>query len=59
MTAIEDLHRDMMMFLDLTSDPNAPASEMVYANNVIRNEFTPEVLKKGGLLQGQQELRCL
>jgi hypothetical protein len=35
MAAVEDLHRDRMMFLDLTSDPNATAPESDYANNVL------------------------
>jgi hypothetical protein len=48
MAAIEDLHRDMMMFLDPTSDLNAPASKKDYANNIIRNEFTPRVHNKWG-----------
>ena len=48
MAAIEDLHRDRMLFLDLTSDPNATAPEKDYANNVLRNEFAPGVQNKGG-----------
>ena len=48
MAAIEDLHKDKMMFLDLTSDPNATAPERDYANNVLRNKFAPGVQNKGG-----------
>ena len=48
MAAIEDLHRDRMLFLDLTSDPSASATEKDYANNILRNEFTPGVQNKGG-----------
>lgn len=48
MAAIEDMHRDRMLFLDLTSDPNSSATEKDYANNVLRNEFTPGVQNKGG-----------
>ena len=48
MAAIEDLHRDRMLYLDLTSDPNASATERDYANNVLKNEFTPGVQNKGG-----------
>jgi hypothetical protein len=43
MAAIEDMHRDRMLFLDLTSDPNSSATERDYANNILRNEFTPGV----------------
>jgi len=45
---IEDQHRDRMLYLDLTSDPNASTTERGYANNVLKNEFTPGVLNKGG-----------
>ena len=48
MSAIEDLHRDRMLFLDLTSDPNASATERDYANNILKNDFTPGVQNKGG-----------
>ena len=48
MAAIEDQHRDRMLFLDLTSDPNASATERDYANNVLKNDFTPPVQNKGG-----------
>jgi hypothetical protein len=48
MAAIEDMHRDMMFFLDLTSDPNSSATERDYANKILRNEFIPGVQNKGG-----------
>ena len=48
MAAIEGLHRDRMLFLDLTSDPNASATEKDNAKNILRNEFTPGVQNKGG-----------
>ncbi len=48
MAAIEDLHKDMMLLLDLTSDPNATAPERDYANDVLRNEVAPGVQNKGG-----------
>jgi hypothetical protein len=48
MAAIEDMHRDRMLFLDLTSDPNSSATERDYANNILRNEFIPGVQNKGG-----------
>jgi hypothetical protein len=43
MAAIEDMHRDPMLFLDLTSDPSSSATERDYANNILRKEFTPGV----------------
>ena len=48
MAAIEDLHKNMMMLLYLTSDPNASAPEKDYANNILRNVFTPGVRNRGG-----------
>ena len=48
MAAIEDMHRDRMLFLDLTSDPSSSATERDFANNILRNEFTPGVQNKGG-----------
>ena len=37
-----------MLFLDLTSDPSSSATERDFANNILRNEFTPGVQNKGG-----------
>jgi len=48
MAAIEDMHRDRMMYLDLTSDPSSSATEIDFANNVLRNDFSPGVQNKGG-----------
>jgi len=48
MAAIEEMHRDLMRFLDLTSDLNSSATERDFANNILKNEFTPGVRNKGG-----------
>ena len=48
MASIEDMHRDRMFFLDLTSDPSYSATERDFTNNVLRNEFTPGVENKRG-----------
>ena len=48
MAALEDMLRDRMLFLDLSSDPNASATEKDFAQNVLRNEFSPGVQNKGG-----------
>ena len=49
MAAIEELYRDKMLLLDLTSDPSANAPERNYPNNVLHNkELTPGVHSKGG-----------
>jgi hypothetical protein len=43
MAAIEDMHRDRMLYLDLTSDPSSSATERDFAHNILKNEFTPGV----------------
>ncbi len=48
MATIEKIHRGNILLLDLTSDPNASASESYYAKNALRNEFAPGVQSKGG-----------
>ncbi len=48
MAAFEDMIRDRMLFLDLSSDPNSSATEKDFANNILINEFTPGVQNKGG-----------
>jgi hypothetical protein len=48
MLAIEDMHRDRRLFLDLTSDPASSATERDCANNVLRHKLTPGVQTKGG-----------
>ena len=48
MAAIEDMHRDRMLYLDLTSDPSSSATERDFAHNILKNEFTPGVQNKGG-----------
>ena len=47
MAAINDMHRGRMSFLDLTSDLNSSATEIYFANNVLRNDFSPGVQNKG------------
>ncbi len=54
MAAFEDLHRDKMLFLDLTSNFNATASKRNYADNIIRNEFVQGVQNKGVSLKGNK-----
>jgi hypothetical protein len=43
MAAIEDLDRDIILFLDLTSDLNASAYERDYGNDILCIEFLPGV----------------
>jgi hypothetical protein len=46
MAALEDMLRDMTLFLDLSSDPNSSPTEKDFANNFLKNEFTPGVQNK-------------
>ena len=46
--AIEGMHRDRMLFLDLTSDPNFSSTEKDFANNILRNDFQLGVQNKRG-----------
>jgi hypothetical protein len=48
LAAIKDMQRDRMFFLDLTSDPSSTPTQRDFANNVLKNEFTPTVQNKGG-----------
>ncbi len=48
MAAVEDMHRDRMLFLDLTSDTISSATERDFANNILMNESTPGVQNMGG-----------
>jgi hypothetical protein len=47
MVAIEHMHRDRILFLDLAYDPSSSATERDFANNILREEFTPGVQNKG------------
>ncbi len=47
MAAFEDMHRDNMLYLDLTSDPNSSATKRDFAHNILKNELTPGVQNKG------------
>jgi hypothetical protein len=38
-SAIEDIHRDRMLFLALTSDPNSSPTEKDFVNNILHNDF--------------------
>ena len=47
MTAIEDMHRDRILYLDLTFELSSSSTERDFANNVLRNDFPPGVLNNG------------
>ncbi len=48
MAAIEDMHRDMMLYLYLVSDPSSSSTERDFNNNILKNKFTLGVQNKGG-----------
>ena len=46
LAAIKDMQRDRMFFLYLTADPASTPTQRDFANNVLKNEFTPTVQNK-------------
>ncbi len=49
-----DMQGDMMMFLNINSDPGATSKQKSYANDILRNEFTPGVSDRGGSASTQR-----
>jgi hypothetical protein len=39
---------DRMLFLNINADPGATSKQNVFANDILRNEFTPGVADRGG-----------
>jgi hypothetical protein len=39
---------DRMLFLNINSDPGATSKQKSFANDILRNEFTPGVTDRGG-----------
>ena len=45
--ATRDILNDRMLFLIINADPGAKANTKSFANDILRNEFTPEVSHRG------------
>ena len=39
---------DRMPFLNFNADPGATSKQKLFANDILRNEFTPRVEDRGG-----------
>ena len=39
---------DLMLFLNINFDPGATSKQKSFANDILRNEFTPGVTDRGG-----------
>jgi hypothetical protein len=46
--AAADMQGDRMLFLNINSDPGATSKQKSFANDILRNEFTPGVTDRGG-----------
>ncbi len=42
------MHGDRMLFLNINSDPGATSKQESFANDILRNKFTPGVTDRGG-----------
>ena len=46
--AAADMQGDRMLFLNINADPGATSKQKSFANDILRNEFTPRVTDRGG-----------
>ena len=46
--ATRDMLTDRMLFLNINADPGATSKQKSFANDILRNEFTPGVEDRGG-----------
>ena len=46
-----------MLFLNINSDPGATAKQKSFANDILRNEFTPGVTDRGGSTSTQKKFK--
>jgi len=55
--AAADMQGDRMLFLNINSDPGATAKQKSFANDILRNEFTPGVSDRGGSSRTQKKFQ--
>jgi hypothetical protein len=55
--ATSDMHGDNMLFLNINSDPGATTKQKSFANDVLRNEFSPGVTDRGGSSSTQKKFK--
>ncbi len=46
-----------MLFLDINFDPGATSKQKSFANEILRNEFTPGVTERGGSTSTQRKFQ--
>jgi hypothetical protein len=47
MATTSDMQGDRMLFLNINSDPGATTKQKPFANDILRNDFTPGVAERG------------
>ena len=52
-----DMQGDRMLFLNINSDPGATSKQKSFANDILRNEFTPGVTDRGGSSNTQRKFQ--
>ena len=52
-----DMQRDTMFFLNINSDPGATTKQKSFANDILRNKFTPGLIDRGGSSSTQGEFQ--
>jgi hypothetical protein len=55
LAAAADMQGDRMLFLNINSDPGATSKQKSFANDILRNEFTPGVTDRGGSASTQKK----
>jgi len=55
LTAAADMQGDKILFLNINSDPGATPKQKSFANDILRNEFTPGVTDRGGSASTQKK----
>jgi hypothetical protein len=55
--ATRDMQRNMMMFLNINSDPGATSNQKSFANDILRNEFRPGVTDRRGSSRTQKKFQ--
>ena len=55
--AASDMQGDRMLFLNINSDPGATSKQKSFANDILRNEFTPGVTDRGGSSSTQRKFQ--
>ena len=55
--ATSDMQGDMLLFLNINSDPGATLKQKSFANDILRNDSSPRVTDRGGSSSTQKKLK--